>query len=224
MFGLESQHFVGGIEVEDALAGIADHRLLAGAHFVVGLWPKHDLASHALVIADLGDAAAAKFRHPFVVMQEILIHAGPHLIALGAPLLELAFVHGSALAGFNLLLFDLGGFRRQFRLGGFHFLVARVSIDHQTQDLVFGGGDLGFGKLNLVQQRLVLLVGFYVERLVAVFGNLAAGVGNRSFILAARRFVGFDGGLCFVQSGLGASQLVLNHSDAFGEFGDFILQ
>ena len=61
MFGLESLHFVGGIEVQNALAGIADHGLLAGADIVVGLRTQHDLAGHAFMIAHFGDAAAAKF-------------------------------------------------------------------------------------------------------------------------------------------------------------------
>ena len=224
MFGLESLHFVGGIEVQDALAGIADHGLLSGAHIVVGLRPQHDLACHAFVIAHLGDAAAAKFGNSLVVTEEILIHAGPHLIALGAPLGELLFVLRGPLAGFNLFFLNLGGFRLQFGLGGFHFFVARVRIHHQLKDLVFGGGDLFFRKLNLVQQRLVLFVGFYVERLVAVLGNLAAKVGDCSFVFAARGFVGFDGGLGFFQLGLGVGQLVFDGGDAFGKFGDFILQ
>ena len=141
-----------------------------------------------------------------------------------APLGELFFVFGGALAGFIFFFFDLGGFRFQFGLRGFHFFVARVGIHHQLENLVFGGGDLFFRKLNLVQQRLVLLVGFYVERLVAVFGNLAAEIGDCGFVFAAGSFVGFDGGLSFFQLQLGVGQLVFDGGDAFGEFGDFILQ
>ena len=37
VFGLKSLHFISRIEIEDALAGIADYGLLAGAHIVVGL-------------------------------------------------------------------------------------------------------------------------------------------------------------------------------------------
>ena len=82
MLGLESLHFVGGIEVENALAGIADYGLLAGADIVVDLRAQHDLASHAFVIAHLGDAAAAKLGNALVVAQQIFVDAGPHLIAL----------------------------------------------------------------------------------------------------------------------------------------------
>ena len=120
--------------------------------------------------------------------------------------------------------FDLGGFRLQFGLRGFHFLVARVRIHHQLQNLVFGGGNFFFRKLDLVQQRLVLVVGFYVERLVAVLGNLAAQVGDGSVVFAAGGFVGLDGGLSFFQLSFGVGQLVFDGGDALGEFGDFILQ
>ena len=44
------------IEIENALAGIANDDLLAGTNFVVSLGPQHDLARHAFVIANLGDA------------------------------------------------------------------------------------------------------------------------------------------------------------------------
>src|SRR5579862_874537 len=46
-------HFVGWIEIKNPLARIADHRLLTSAHFVIGLWPQHYLAGHALMITHL---------------------------------------------------------------------------------------------------------------------------------------------------------------------------
>ncbi len=49
------------IEIKHALAGIADHGLLPGAHLVVGLRPQHNLACHAFVIAHFGNAGAAEF-------------------------------------------------------------------------------------------------------------------------------------------------------------------
>ena len=57
---LEGLHFVSRIKVKNALAGVTDDGLLAGANVVVGLRPQHDLAAHALVIKNFGDAAAAK--------------------------------------------------------------------------------------------------------------------------------------------------------------------
>ena len=69
-----------------------------------------------------------------------------------------------------------------------------------------------------------MLVGFYVQRLVAVLGNLAAKVCDCGVVFAASRFVSLDGSLSLFQSGLRTGQLILDGSDAFGEFGDFILQ
>ena len=102
------------------------------------------------MIEYLGDAAAAKFGNALIVPQEIFIHAGPHLITLRAPLSELLLVFRCALAGFNLLFFDLGGLRFQLRLGGLHFLVARVRIHHQLKNLVLGRGDFFLRKLDFV--------------------------------------------------------------------------
>ena len=101
--------------------------------------------------------------------QQVFVDAGAHLIALGTPLGEQFFVFGGALAGVVLFFFDFGGLGFQLGLRGFHFLVARVSVHHQFENLVFRGGDFFLCELDLVQQRLVLFVGFYVERLVAVF-------------------------------------------------------
>src|SRR5580658_2692739 len=130
VFRLKRQHLVRGIKVENALAGIANHGLLAGADVVIGLRPQHNLTGHAFVVEHLGDTAAAKLGNTLIVPQEILIDAGPHLIPFGAPLGKLLLVLGSALAGFNLLFFDFGGFGFQFSLGSFYFFVARVRVDH----------------------------------------------------------------------------------------------
>src|ERR1700680_3432183 len=117
--------------------------------------------------------------------EQIVIHAGADLIAFGSPFREKLFVFGGTPAGFFFFFFDLGGFGLELNLRGLHFLVARVGIDHQLENLVFVGGNFLFGELDLVEQRLVLVVGFYVERLVAIFGNFAAHVGDGGFVLAA---------------------------------------
>src|SRR6266436_8806936 len=156
--------------------------------------------------------------------QQILVDAGPHLIALGAPLGKLLLIFGGAFPRVSLLFLDLGRFLFQLRLRGLHFLVARIRIQHQLKNLVFGGGDFLFRKLDLVQQRFVLFVGFYVEGLVAVLGNLAAQVGDRSIVLAAGGFIGLDRGLGLFQSSLGVGQLMFNGGDAFREFGNLLLQ
>jgi len=57
---LQRDHFIGRIEVKNALARVANYGVLPGTDFIVGLRPKHDLASHALVIKHLGDARAAE--------------------------------------------------------------------------------------------------------------------------------------------------------------------
>src|SRR5205807_5586287 len=98
-----------------------------------------------------------------------------------------------------LFLFDLGGFFFELVLRGFHFLVAGVGIDHQFEDLVLVGRDFLFGELDLVQQGFVLLVGFYVERLVAVLGDFAAELGNVGVVLAAGGFIGLDGSVSLIE-------------------------
>ena len=60
MFRLQRLHFIRGIEVQNPLAGIADYSLLPGANVVIYLRAQHDLARHTFVIANFGDAAAAK--------------------------------------------------------------------------------------------------------------------------------------------------------------------
>ena len=109
---------------------------------------------------------------------------------------------GCELAGFFFFFFDLGGFGFEFDLRGFDFFVARVSVDHQLENLVFVRGDFLFGELDLVQQGLVLVVGLYVERLVAILGNLSAEIVDGGVVLAAGGFVGFDRGLSFFQLSL----------------------
>src|ERR1700692_106232 len=126
VFRFEGLHFIGGIEVKNALAGIADHSLLAGADIVIDLRPQHYLARYAFMIAHFGDAGAAKFRSALVVAQKIFIHARPLLIAFAAPLGQLFFVFGGANAGVSFFLFDLGGFRFEFSLCGFYLFVASV--------------------------------------------------------------------------------------------------
>lgn len=58
--GLLVDKFFRRIEVQDALAGVANDGFVAGADIVIGLRPEHDLARHALLMADFGDAAAAE--------------------------------------------------------------------------------------------------------------------------------------------------------------------
>ena len=186
--------------------------------------PQHDAACHTLLIADLGDAAAAKLRHALVMAQQVFVDAAANLVALGAPFSQKLFVLGGKLAGFLFFLFDLGGLGFQLGLRGLHFLVAGVGVDHQLENLVFVGGDFFFRELDLVQQRFVLIVGFDVERLVAVLGNFAAEIADGGVVLAAGGFVGFDGGLGLLQLSLCARQLLLDYGNALGEFGDFVLQ
>src|SRR6266702_8316984 len=122
--------------------------------------------------------------------EQVFVDASAYLIALAAPFGEELFVLGGKLAGFLFFFFDLGGFGFQFGLRGFDFLVARVGIDHQLEYLVFVGGDFFFRELDLVQQRFVLLVGLYVEGLVAIFRNFAAEVVDGGVVLAPGDFIG----------------------------------
>src|ERR1700730_17171982 len=131
--------------------------------------------------------------------EQIVVDPAADLITFRAPLRQKLFVFGGAPAGFFFFFFDLGGFGLELNLRGLHFLVARVGIDHQLENLVFVGGNFLFRELDFVEQRLVLVVGLDVQRLVAVFGNLTPQVGNGGFVLAAGGFVGLDRGLSVLQ-------------------------
>src|SRR5581483_4536122 len=207
--GLLVGQFFRGIEIQHPLARIADHGLLAGAHFVVSLRPQHYLAAHALVIADLGDAAAPELGSALVVSEQILGDAGAQLVAFAAPFRQKLLVFGGALTGLLFLFLDLCRLFFQLGLRDLDFLVASVRVDHQLQNLVLVRGDFFLSELDLVQQRFVLLVGFYIQRLVAVLGNFAAQLSDVGLVFAAGSFVGLDGGLRLVQLGLGSGEFLL---------------
>ena len=84
-------HLFGGIEIQDALARVANDGLLAGADFVIGLRAKHDLARHAFVIADFRKAAAAEFGNSLVVAQQVLVNPGAEPVALARSIRSAAF-------------------------------------------------------------------------------------------------------------------------------------
>src|ERR1700722_16831740 len=64
-------YFIGGIEIIDARAGLADHDLLAVPHFVIGLRPQLRLAAHAFLIANFGQPGAAKLGDALILSQNI---------------------------------------------------------------------------------------------------------------------------------------------------------
>ena len=75
-----------------------------------------------------------------------------------------------------------------------------------------------------MQQRLVLLVGFYGEGLVAIFGNFALLVLDDAFVFSAGGLVGFDCGLGLFQNRFGSGQLGFDGGHAFGQRSDFLVQ
>ncbi len=107
---------------------------------------------------------------------------------------------------------------------GLDFLVARVGVDHHLENLVFVGGNFFFGKLDLVEESLVLVVGLDVEGLIAVLGDFATEVVDCGVVLAAGGFVGLDGGLGLFELRFRACQFLLDDGDALGKFGDLVLQ
>src|SRR5207245_11667472 len=122
-----------------------------------------ELGSHIHLIAIVSDAAAAIFGNTIVVLEQVSTYSRPRFFTLGVPFGKLLFVLYSALAGGGLLFFDFSGFFFQFQLGGFYIFFASFGADHQLQNLVFIGADVTLVELNLVQQRFILLVGFYCE-------------------------------------------------------------
>ena len=155
------------------------------------------------------------------MLEQIRAHARARFFSPGVPFGKLFFVFRGALARVGFLLFDFRSFFLQFELSGFYIFLASLGVDHQLEDLVFIGADVALGKLNFVQKRLILLVGFYFERLVAVFGDLTLQVLNCSFVVAARRFIGFDGGFGRFQAGFGSCQLLFDGSHALRQRRNF---
>jgi hypothetical protein len=75
-----------------------------------------------------------------------------------------------------------------------------------------------------VQESFVLLVGLYVEGLVAVFGDFSPQVADIGFVLAAGGLVGFDGGLGSIELGFSSGEFLLDDDNALGEFGNLVVQ
>src|SRR5437879_9982312 len=190
---LGSRLFVRRIVIKDSLAGVALH-YLAGAYFIEGLRAQHDLAAHTLLIASLSDAASSIFGNTIVVLEQVSTYSRPRFFTLGVPLSELLFVLYSALARGHFLFFDFSGFFFQFQFSGFYIFFASFGADHQLQNLVFIGADVTLGELNLVQQRFILLVGFYFERMVETFVVVPMQILDGNFVLATGGFVCFDVG------------------------------
>ena len=217
-------HFVRGIEVINSRARFADHNLLAIPHFVVGLRPQHHLAAHALVVEHFRQSIAAELRHPLIVTKNIFGNPVPERVALGVPLGKLFLILGGNFARFFFFLFDFGRLCLELGFGRFDFFFACLDVDHHLQDAVLVEANLLLRKLDLVQNGFVLFVGFYVERLVAILGNLALQVFYVGFELLAVGFVALGRGSRLFQVRLGPSQLLLDHRHAFRQRGDFVPQ
>lgn len=156
--------------------------------------------------------------------QQVGINSTAKLIAFAPPFRQQPFVFRGTLASLLLLFFDLGCLGFELYLSGFYFLLARVRIEHQFQNLVLCRRNFLLRELNFAQQRLILFIGLYVEGLIAIFGDFSAQVRNCGFVLTLGPFVRLDRGLCLFQLGFGSRQLLLNTRDPLGKLRNFILQ
>src|ERR1035438_8175648 len=102
----------------------------------------------------------------------LLGDAGTQLLAGRAQLGELLFVFGGLGSRVVFLFLIRSGVSFQSDLRLFDRFFARVGSDHDFQDLVFQLADFRLGKLDLVIQRPVLVVGLHLQRLVAVPADL----------------------------------------------------
>ena len=221
--GLYGGVVVAGIVVKNSLTGLAADQFIR-PHFVVGLRPQHHLAGHAFLVPYLGDSGAAILSHAIVLAQHIGIHSAARALPFGVPFQHLLLIFCGALAGLNLLFFNLGGLGLQFSLRRLDGFLTGLGIDHQFQNLVFVGANILFRELNLVHQRFVLLVGLHFERLVAVLGDLLLPVLDGALEGAPGRFVGLYSCLGFLQHGLGSRQPLLNRSHPLGKGGNFLFK
>ena len=213
-----------GIVIVNSLARFADHYLLAVAHFVVGLRTQHHLAAHAFVVAGFRQPGAAELRHPLIMAKNIFGNPMAQAVALGVPLGQLLLIFGGNFSRFFFFFFDLGRLRLELRLRRFDVLFARLDVDHHFQDAVLVKAYLLLRKLDLAQNGFVLFVGFYVQGLVAILGDLALQVFDVGFELLAVGFVALGRGPRLFQVRLGPSQLLLDHRHAFRQRGHFVPQ
>src|SRR5260370_12110949 len=88
------------------------------------------------------------------------------------PLRQRLFVLFAAGADFGFFFFNQRALCVEFRVGRLQVLFVRFRLEHGDQDFFFVVANLFLGKFNFVQKRLVLFVGFYVQRLLAVLGDL----------------------------------------------------
>src|ERR1017187_7155848 len=144
------------------------------------------------------------------MVEAFLGDSGTQFLTGRVQLGELLFVLGRLRPRVVFLFFICGGIGLQRGLGLLHCLFARVGSDHDLQDLVFQLADLGLGKLDFVVQRPVLVVGFDLQRLVAVFADLLLLVLDVGLVLAAGDLVGLHRGLGGVGVGFGTGGLGLD--------------
>src|SRR3954471_11016796 len=125
--------------------------------------------------------------------QQVGIDRCPGGVAFGRPLSQFFFVLRGAIVGDDLFFLDLGGFFFQLGFGSFHLLVARFRVHHQLKNLVLVRGNFLLGGLDLVQQWLIWLVGFNLERLVAIFRDFLTQVIDRALVFAPGRVISLYG-------------------------------
>ena len=148
----------------------------------------------------------------------------PQRVALGVPLGELLLIFGGDFSRVFFFFFDLSRFGFQLGLRRLDFFFARVDVDHHLQNAVLVQPDFRLGKLNLIHDGFVLFVGFYVEGLVAILGNLALQILDTGFELLAVGLVALGGVARLFQLRLRPSQFLLDHRHAFGQRGNLFLQ
>ena len=155
---------------------------------------KFHLATRTFMVANLRQARTAKLRDALVLPQNVFGNSVPQRFALAVPLGELFLVFGGNFSRLFFFFLNLGGFSLQIGLGSLHFFFAGVDVDHHVENAVLVQTYFLLSKLNLVLQRFVLFVGFYVQGLVAILGNLALQVFYIAFELLAVGFVALGGG------------------------------
>src|SRR5215469_18882895 len=128
--------------------------------------------------------------------KRILGDFSPQLISFGCQLGQFFLIGRCALACFFFFFIVLGCVGLQLGIGDLKACFAIVGGDHQFQNLIFRGGDFLFGELDLLHQGPVFLIGFHIQRLIAVFADLLLLVLDVGFVFLARGLVGLGSGEC----------------------------
>src|SRR6185437_1567632 len=166
-----------GFEVQHAAAAFA-HEQAFGVqrHLLQELRTQAHAAAAAGLVVHHCQRLAAGSQHAVKAAQPVLLHLGAQAVALGGDRFPLAAVGLGALGGGGSLALHLALLLLEGRLGRLQRRLQALGLLHDLQLPLFVLADLGLGEGDLIEQRLVLLVGLDVAGVAADLDDLGAQI------------------------------------------------